>query len=167
MAFRVTKTGEWNKVRRLAVKFPKEVQMVNKKTLMKVGLKAEGIAVKHLRDQDLGWQPLNEEYRKYKISKGGSEKTLIDTSTYLQAITSRVKRMTALVGVFRGEVKYDEKGEEDVVNIAAIHEFGSKSQNIPARPLWRPTLAEMKQWLKKDNIFAREVKEYFNKKYGL
>jgi hypothetical protein len=61
-----------------------------------------------------------------------------------QAITSYQQ------GIFAGEVgvsrQKEYKGKEGIkiANIGAIHELGSRDGRIPKRPLWEPTVEEVK-----------------------
>ena len=57
-----------------------------------------------------------------------------------------------------GEVRAD---------IAAVHEFGSKSGLIPKRELWRPVFEETMRWFqnpenKPERIFVNRVKRKYN-----
>jgi hypothetical protein len=155
----------------------KDIQTINTIELKRIGLQAEKKAVMHLRNQDLGWKPLSERYRKRKTGErsrtrndGGrdkrfkkmSEKILIATSSYLQAITSWVKKETVYVGVKRGVT--NENGQE-IGNIAKVHEYGSVAKNIPARPLWKPTFEEMQIEIKNRPSFAERYVQYFKNKY--
>jgi len=156
------KFGDWDKVRQLVSQFPAEADRINKQSLMQFGLKAEGMAVKMMQSQPSDWPALKEKTLKRKLKKGQSEKTLIATSTYFQAITSRVEGHRAMAGVFR-DTKY--KNGKEVWSIAAIHEFGSKKMNIPARPLWKPVFVQARNWVEKEKFFARRLHDELLKKY--
>lgn len=157
--------GDWDKIRMLTNQQTNAIKESNKKALIKVGLKAERVATLFLRNQSLGWPALKKETLKEKIKRGGSEKILIDTSTYLQSITSKlVSDSKVFAGVLRkNKVKY--KNSQDVVNVAIIHEFGSKVRNIPPRPLWRPTFVQVKTWILKSKVFENELNNHFYKKF--
>lgn len=157
------KIGNWVGMANVAANLEGDFREAMKKGLMKVGLKAEGIAVKHLQKQDLDWEALKERTIKSKEARGTSGKILIDSSDYMQSITSFVKDNTAFAGV-----KKDAKNKEgDVIaSIAAVHEFGSVKNNIPARPLWAPTNKETEEWMKKEQIFSKLAWERINKRKG-
>lgn len=155
----------------------RDIEIINTIELKRIGLQAEKKAVLHLRNQDLNWKPLSERYRKRKTGErsrtrndGGrdrrfkkmSEKILIATSSYLQAITSWVQKETAYIGVKRG-VK--NKDGQEIGNIAKIHEYGSIARNIPARPLWKPTFEEMQSEIKNRPSFAQRYVQYYKNKY--
>lgn len=137
----VRKTGDWTKAKRIARKLQKRMDNAASKTVARMALEAERMAVKLLADQPSDWDPLSEKYKKQKEKRGQSEKILIATSTYFQSITSfNVSSFIAFAGVKRSA-----KGEDGqiVADIAAIHEYGSKKRNIPARPLWTKVYKEM------------------------
>lgn len=99
--------------------------------------------VKHIQNQDLQWAKLNPKYLAYKKGNRLSTATLIATSEFLQSITTQMSsdKLSAFVGVLRNAKRKD--GEPGVL-VAEIHEFGSRARNIPPRPLFRPTFAEIK-----------------------
>lgn len=144
------RVGDWDRTARLIASLNARLLKARKKSLTRFGLKAEGIAKKHMRDQDLPWAPLEPLTLARKIAKGYSENVLIASSTYFQSITSWVREDAILVGVKR-EVLADD-GKTKLANIAAVHEFGSDSNSVPARPLWQPTLNETLEWHKKFNL---------------
>lgn len=152
------KIGKWKQVFKVVKNLKKEADKAQTESLQRFGLFAEGRAKLHMSNQDLSWQPLKASTLKYK--KG--DKILIETSAYFQSITSWVNKNTVYAGVSR-KAK-NGKGEE-IANIAAVHEFGSKSRNIPARPLWKPTLKESVNWHFKSNtpekILIKNLKKYF------
>lgn len=159
----IRRTGNWRGVASLVDNLEKECKIAVDTSLKRFALKAEGTAKKHMRDQDLNWAPLKPATLAAKIRKGYSEKTLIRTSSYFQSITSWVDKSsdTAYVGV-KKDAK--EKDGRHIHKIARIHEFGSMSGNIPARPLWEPTMEETIEWHKKKNnpadIFLRNIRKY-------
>lgn len=99
--------------------------------------------VKHIQNQDLHWAKLNPRYLESKRRRRLSTAILIATSEFMQSITTQMSsdKLSAFVGVLRNAKRKD--GEPGVL-IAELHEFGSKARNIPARPLFRPTFAEIK-----------------------
>lgn len=76
------------------------------------------------------------------------------SAKFRQAIENRIKmlqdakRKVAKVGIV-GHQHYDDKNQTSVAYVAAIHEYGAPSRNIPARPFFRPTIAAHKKaWAK-------------------
>ena len=58
-----------------------------------------------------------------------------------------VKSKKVRVGIV-GHQHYDDENKTPVAYVAAIHEYGSPSNNIPPRPFFRPTIAEKKgEWV--------------------
>lgn len=144
------------------------IQKAIEKSLQKITLKGERITVQHISKQDLGWEPLNKRYQDWKIKRGFSENILVSSSTYFQSITSYVKDGTGYIGVKRG-VPYsgDSSGgksgaKSEVADIAFIMEYGSEKRGIPERPLWRPSIKELQDWVKKENPLKKEIQKYSN-----
>ena len=154
-------TGDWAKALAVTKQLKKVADDSVKEGLTKAALFAEKTAKKHLSKQDLSWTPLESKYRRYKERKGYSTNILVRTGAMFQSITSNVDAKTAFVGVKR-EAK-DSDGNS-LANIAAVHEFGSTKQGIPARPLWQPTLIETATWYRNGNsiedIFMSKIKRY-------
>lgn len=87
------------------------------------------------------------------VRKKKSSKALIDNGFLLNAITARLMRDQAFVGLLRGSVNKD--GEE-LVNIGAIMEFGATIEHpngatiiIPPRPFLQPVLREFTEDIEK------------------
>jgi len=161
------KTGDWEEVKRVIASISGNMQMARKTSLMRFGLKAEGIAKKHISAQDLPWKPLKAATIRRKSNAGYSTNILTETSTYFRSITSYVVGETAYAGVKR-DVKEDDGTL--VADIAKLHEYGSLSGKIPARELWLPTFEETVTWHIKSNqpakIFVDIMKNQFPKLFG-
>lgn len=140
-----------------------DVNRANQIVLAQLAARAEAMAVKHLRDQDLRWKKLSKKYMDRKARQGLSTKILIATSTYFQSITSQVKGDSSFAGVFR---KKKEKSGQFVADIAKVHEYGSIKRNIPPRPLWQPVYKAMKEYLVKEQLFAAETLRQWRKRTG-
>ena len=162
MAFK--KIGDWEKVERLIKAIKPEMVAAKNQSLMRWGLKAEGIAKKHISMQDLNWKPLKPETLAAKIRKGYSENILVATSSYFQSITSwaDLPNNTVYAGV-KKEAR-DEEGNV-IADIAKVHEYGSLSGRIPKRELWGPTFEEVMVWHFDKNtperLFAERIKKYY------
>ena len=148
------KFGDWDVAVRDSGNMAQTIDTSLRQTLQQVSLKAEQMAVKFVSEQSLQWEPLSRQYMDRKAREGLSDKILIATSTYFQSITSKTDGMTGFAGVLK-QVK--SKDGESVADIAQVHEFGSIARNIPPRPLWTIVFKEMHRWLKKNQIFARNV----------
>lgn len=156
---RISMIGDWDRVRRIAQNINNDMEDAASKSLKQIGLVAEKISKQHISRQDLKWEPLKSSYKKRKRKQGYSTKTLVRTSTYFQAITSFTTGNSAHAGVKRSAKS---KEGEELANIARVHEFGSPSRNIPARPLWRPTFQETKQWISEKKPFLTELMKKSN-----
>lgn len=155
----IKKIGNWTGITRLTRAMDVEIRKANKQSLMKIGLKAEQIAVKHIRNQDLNWQSLSPATVTRKSRLGQSDKTLMATTDYIQAITSYATSDTAFAGVRK---RATNRTGEDLTMIAAVLEFGTG--DIPERPLWRPTYDETVSWIKSTKILPRQVYQNWNDK---
>jgi len=160
------KIGNWAGARKLTSSLGLEMEKARFLSLMRWGLKAEGLAKTHMSKQDLGWKPLKPETISRKIRKGYSENILIETSSYFQSITSWVDKKSATVFAGVKKVARNKDGEE-IANIAAVHEYGSRSGSIPARPLWQPVFEETMEWHFKNNQPEFYFLKAMAKKYGL
>lgn len=161
----VKKTGDYKAVVKKFEDLPMHVQQAANIALGESASKGERIAVKHIKNQDLKWAPLSKAYLRSKTKKGLSEKKLIATSSYFQAITSIVVKGHAFIGVKRGvyetqEVDEDGKNKSiEIANLALIMEYGSIKRNIKPRKLWKPTMLELIKWIRDSGIFVKEIKK--------
>lgn len=91
------------------------------------------------KKKELKWPPLSKNYQHYKEKEGRNTKGLMYHGALLKATDSRVKvdSKKIQVKVFNN-MKY-----------AAVHEFGSKKKNIPARPFIKPALEKTQKNLPK------------------
>ena len=144
MDIRVDRVGDWAGVANMVAHLTEEMNKAKELSLKRWGLKAERVSKMHISSQDLGWKPLTPAYKATKIRKGLSENILVATSSYFQSITSFVEGDTVYAGV-KKEVK--NKDGEVIADIAKLHEYGSQSGQIPARPLWQPTFSEVIEWV--------------------
>lgn len=156
--------GNWEKLNNIIGGLKTAMDETARESLQAHVQEGERFAVNAVKNQTLGWAPLNTRYLARKRALGQSEKILIRTASYFQAITSWVKgKEAAFVGVRRTVRTRDaagrfNKGGKDnpVADIANILEYGSPARGIPARPLWRPTALHMAKWSKDKNV-TREI----------
>jgi hypothetical protein len=156
------KTGDWDKVAFLVKNLDREMRATAVMTLKRWALKTESIAKDHMSKQDLNWEELDPKTVARKVRKGYSENILIETSTYFQTITSWVDE-GALVGYAGVKKKALSEDGEELADIAELHEFGSKSGHIPARPLWSPSMAESRKWYAASKIPETIMKQRIRK----
>lgn len=119
--------------------------------------KLERIIVLHIQDQDLPWKKLDEKYRKRKIAEGYSEKILIRTGTALETVrVLKIDDNNYFIGWPRG-VQHKKGG--DMVQIMAVHEYGSNDGTIEPRPVVEPSVKELREWLETE--MRNEIKVAF------
>lgn len=152
--------GDWKLARALGKNLNREIEEASLTARQKIGLYIEGQVKRHLRDQDLGWEPLNPKTLANKVRKGSSNKILIDTSTYFQSITTNTIGRVVFVGVKRNVT--DREGN-NLADVGTVHEFGTRSGDIPARPLWRPVLKEAIKFANERNILLNELADRLRK----
>lgn len=160
---RTEKIGDWPKVWELVRKLKKEFESCVKETAKDLGDKGVEIARGHLDAGDLAWPPLTEEYIKRKVAAGFPAITLIRSKLYYDSIQSIIKDDTVFVGI---PASARTRTGDALTTIAAVHEFGSKGQNIEPRPLWMPTGAEMADFLIKENPASKLIRRLADK-YGV
>ena len=109
---------------------------------------------KTVEEQKLKWAPLSPEYLKHKKDKGLDERILIATRDYLDnGIGVYKKDNYVVVGPLPGKHKDSDLSYQD---LAMFLEYGT--ENMPARPLWRPLRAEAKEKIKSfKKDYARKV----------
>lgn len=162
MGLKIFKTGEWDKVKTKLdyTLLTKGIEEANDQAMRNVVATGERIVVKLLYSQSLSWPALKASTLKRKLGKSpqGSSKILFDTSTYAQSITSvfnKAKR-EGFIGVRRISMY---KNGESIANIAAIHEYGVKSKNIPKRALFLPAKNLLIAWVRIKKPFIDEYKK--------
>ena len=69
MASGMKKTGNWGQVNKIVNHLSGDINKGTQVALKQVGLKAESIAVKHIKNQDLEWEDLDEDYKERKGKK--------------------------------------------------------------------------------------------------
>lgn len=135
----------------------------------RIGLYGHRKAILHIRNQDLGWRPLNHNYALFK-RRIRRDKMYILTNSLRSNITywKKVKSFnsgvdTIFIGVpnsFRptsANISYG-RGKKRGVYIHTFHpnyvkmmELGSTKNNQPARPLWKPVLKEVEKFVASDS----------------
>jgi len=151
--------GNWRGVTRLVNHLQRDMKAAQMIALKRFGLKVERIAVTHISRQDLNWKALAPATIASNIRQGYSENILVETSLYFQSITSWVDNDVVYAGVSKN---IRTRSGTLLSNVAEVHEFGSRSGRIPARPLWRPTFKEAIEWMQDNNnpvdIFLERIK---------
>ena len=141
--------GDWDKTQRALINLPTAIQLG-----ANLGQDA---ALRELKKQirqnirsnggSLGWQKLADSTLSRKEKKNSKYPTSIlrMTGLYYRSITQWTDSSTGakFLGV-KPRTYYPKEGASGltVLQVANIHEAGSESRNIPARPLWRPTFKQ-------------------------
>jgi phage gpG-like protein len=168
----VTLDGNWGPI-------TVEVESILSKATDEVGNEIVARFHKHFASQDLGWAPLAESTQRKKVkgikrslrsvstnelryraekvgvaghttmSRGGlvsglSSKSAILIDSGLLSRSFTYKRLSSISGQV-GVMRTGPNG----ANLAAIHEYGSPSKNIPARPFVKPVANEMQGEIEK------------------
>lgn len=162
---KIFKVGQWDKVQRIihTENIINGFKAANELAMKNVASVGETMAVKFLRSQTLSWRPLAPGTLKRKLSKKpqGSRKILIDQSHYLNKITSWTDKGEGLIGVKKAAKSKD--GKEELANIAAVLEFGSRARGIPARPLWHPVKNHLVTFIKAKKPFIDALRNKFGR----
>lgn len=136
-------TGDWKRVAKIISNLYRIFTAVRRNHLKAVSERGLDIVLSHFDAQDLNWEPLGDPYKVWKAKQGLSTDILVASKRYRESITSGTDDETAWVGVPNGE--RNDVGEE-IAMIAAVHEYGSRGNNIPERPLWQPSFDELMKW---------------------
>lgn len=134
--------GDWEKVMKV---FRKKKDVARKGTPFQQELLTLGDAIKrkvreHIFSQDLGWRPLS---LATESRKGGGI-IYFDSGKYIRGIRVTLRKGTSGVGsttLMVGPYGSHSPGLQ-MKKLAAMLEYGTN--RIPARPLWRPTMMELK-----------------------
>lgn len=152
----VNKIGDWGKVTKIVSSLKKTFEKVRLRHLTWIKDEAVSIIKAHIDAQDLNWEALSNEYRKAKQKEGFDGDIYKRTGRFIESIEGRlVDRESVFVGIKNGARSQD---GEDLAMIAAVLEYGSRGKNIPARPLWEPSMEEVLE-LWENNPPANDVKK--------
>ena len=131
-------TGEWKKADKLFRQLPGIMQSNLALATAKSAKRCEKYMVKGIAQTRPEWDPLKPE----TIRRKGSSKPLVDHGDLMGNITSKkIMPATHFVGVLR--TAKNKKGDK-LVDIGAVHEYGTHNGTIPPRPFIRPGLEESK-----------------------
>lgn len=122
----MTATGDWTKAASLLQGFEKRLKDASRKALLQEGQYFRGKIVEGIRDQAPGgkaFAPLSENTIATRVARRfGGSKALIVRGDLMGAITTVEDRDGVFVGVLRSATNSDGK---ELVNVAAVHEFGA------------------------------------------
>lgn len=164
------KVGRWDLAGMFTRNIGREIAEELDVSLKQIGAEGEGLMKKYIRGQmgfsnpNHKWEKLSDAYLAYKKRKGLSDKTLMSSTSMVQSITSQAAYPRVFIGIKRG-VK--NKEGDDLVNIAATMEYGSKKRSIPARPFIQPVNDFLMMKITSGNLLGKRIIEHLKKKYGL
>lgn len=160
---KIYKIGDWSKVMTLVANMRKDFKMARKKSLTEAGKKTLAELRGHIKAQDLPWKPLSTKYLEQKAQKGYPLDTLYATGQFRDSLTIIQKEGMVFIGIPNG-ARTKDTGEQ-LTTIAAVHEFGSDGRGIEARPLFRPTMDDVKKWNKVKNNPSKHILKCWKEKY--
>lgn len=141
-------TGNWNGVERMLSQFGQRFKRNIREATDKNGELLAGKMQQHFWSQDLGWRSLRPAYLAHKIRKGGSEQVLVWHGDLGGSIKYyRRSWEEGFVGILRNT---RHSSGAPLVNLAAVHEFGSRDGRIPPRPFIGPTVEECLDEMKRN-----------------
>jgi len=96
--------------------------------------------VREIQSQPVWWAPLNEDYKRWKISQGLSEEMLKATEEYIQSIgVQEAKRTRNYVSIYVGVPNRKHKTANMSLNkLGGMLEHGTSK--MPPRPHWAPAI---------------------------
>lgn len=143
MSLSLNKGSGWAGLKSWSNRYVESFDGINENLVEQIVREYEKIVVTNLEGQKLDWVPLTDAYAEYKEFAGLDEKILIATGKLVSSITVVKKsKFSYFAGIPRKE-KYP--SGVPVSFVAWVHEFGAPLAGIPARPLWRPSLEQLKK----------------------
>jgi len=173
---------DWKLIVTLMSKLKTIMLEANGKYALRISMMGRRIAIKHIQNDDLGWAKLNRTYASYK-KKVGRDKKYVLTNSFRSGIENYVRRVghdyTAYIGIpegFTPRKRISSTGHfrKRITHVNYHHpryiyflEYGrsGSGQVQPARPLWQPSLSDLKKWLDNDTatyhrMLNREIRRY-------
>jgi len=134
----VGKYGDWDQLRQWQRRMESKAYKTRFDRYLRVlGREISDRVKHHIRAQDLGWTPLSP----VTIRRKGSDTVYVETGEYYRKIRAK---LTAGMGE-KLRVVVATQGRHlsgmDMQELARILEYGTSTNR--ARPLWRPTFAEL------------------------
>lgn len=156
------KVGNWDMYNYLTSHIDKDLHKSAIAGQKKVVEKIASIVKGHLRNQDLGWIPLN---KAYASRKKGDERILINNWRYYEAIKTENGRDGFEVGVRKGIYYRGKHGNISIARMATLHETGTfglwgKPIELPKRPLWGPSIKEFNKQFGVNETIVKEIRKH-------
>lgn len=145
-SFDVELIGSWEETRKALLKLPLFVKTLQANVAHGIAEEYYEALRKHFREQDLPLKPLSAWYVEWKAQHGLDTRILIATGQMYDEIKEwPVGLGKTFVGIRQG-TQHRESGL-DVALMALAHEYGDPESNLPARPVYRLTVEELKDKL--------------------
>jgi len=157
-------TGSWAETKRALMLLPRFITALQEAVAKGIADEYYEALRSHFTSQDLPLAPLSAWYREWKAQRGLDARILIATGQMLDTIKEYpVVGGKTFVGI-KGGTPHKESGL-DVALIALAHEYGDPEHNLPARPVYRLTVEELKDKLHEvlSEIVRRTRIEVFGK----
>ena len=147
-------TGDWEGTRYKLNMLDSDIKRGLIKANREIAEEIYARVVGHIYNQDLGWTPLGEKYAVRKAARWGNKGILMASDKMVSSIKIYREGLRFSVGI-KGGLEHPFSTLK-VAALALIHEAGSDSKGIPARPVWLPTYYEMG---KEEGILRMTIKE--------
>jgi len=135
----VEKTGDWAKFEAMLAKAGRELQANVQKATDDNGNSLQNTIRQRISSGQVQ-PPTGEKHRAWKERHGYSNVTLVQTGSLVNAVKyDRKSWKEGFVGVNRNA---EGKDGVSLTSLAAVHEYGAPSRNIPARPYIKPAIAK-------------------------
>lgn len=149
--------------------FKKSVMPILKQNTETLAEEIRQELIDRLEDQSFHHKALNADYRKYKKKHDIDNGILLATREYIDAIQVEKTPYGFIVGV--SDTMHEPlpgKGTQqlEMKLLAKILEFGSITQNIPARPHWRPVLSKfVREKGRIRRLWSKQMQKAINSAY--
>ena len=145
MSLSLNKGSGWAGLKSWSNRYVKSFDSVNSNLVEQIVREYQKIVLNNLETQAFDWVPLTDVYLEYKDITGLDDRTLIATGKLIDSIRVTKKSKFSYFAGIPKNAKYP--SGVPVSFVAWIHEFGAPLAGIPSRPLWRPSLKELKNKL--------------------
>ncbi len=143
--FSATLEGDWSKAKEVMRQLPTFVTVLQATLVDGVSQEYYNRLKDHFESQDLNLEPLSQWYSQWKAKRGLDSRILIATGQMLREIGIHDDGSGKFVGIKGGK---RHRSGIDIALLALLHEYGSTARGVPARPVYRVTVQELKRELR-------------------
>jgi hypothetical protein len=163
-SFEVKLVGDWREVKHIFSRLSLFATKLRDNVAAGIAEEYYNALKGHFENQDLPLQPLSSWYREWKAKKGLDTRILVATGQMLSEMKIHELGIGQMFVGIRGGKKHQRSGL-DVALLALIHEYGALSRGLPARPVYRLTVQELRGKLNKvvGDIVQRTRVEVFGR----